>query len=267
SMSGGLVEFAWNGAMTKRLHIGLANRAGLEAAFLARRGFTGPETVLEGDFGYLHAFSPTPKPEWLVADLGSRWMSRDMKIKPYAAHGVLQAVVAALQEFKATHPVSPADISSVRITAAPTARMLEKRFVAPAPQTILQAQLSLPFVVALTLFRDLSDPLAFDEAALTDAGIARLASAVTWEKADIDDPELAYLEITQDGITHELTARDYRGSDTAPAQWDDVADKFCRCSQRVLTPERQQRVIGAMQSLDTLPNAAELMTLVRADQR
>jgi 2-methylcitrate dehydratase PrpD len=38
SMSGGLVEFAWNGAMTKRLHIGLANRAGLEAAFLARRG-------------------------------------------------------------------------------------------------------------------------------------------------------------------------------------------------------------------------------------
>jgi 2-methylcitrate dehydratase PrpD len=264
SMSGGLVEFAWNGAMTKRLHIGLANRAGLEAAYLARAGFTGPETVLEGDFGYLHAFSPTPKPEWLVADLGRQWMSRDMKIKPYAAHGVLQAVIAALQEFKATHPVRPTEISSVRIRAATTARMLEKRFVAPAPQTILQGQLSLPFVVALTLFRDVSDPLAFDEAALTDAGIARLASAVTWEKVDIDDPELAYLEIAEGGVTHELMARDYRGSDTVPAQWDDVADKFCRCSQRVLTPERQQCVIDAVQSLSTLANAAELMALVRA---
>jgi hypothetical protein len=90
---------------------------------------------------------------------------------------------------------------------------------------------------------------------------------VTWEKADIDDPELAYLEITGGGVTHVVMARDYRGSDTVPAQWDDVADKFCRCSQRVLTPERQQRVIGAVQSLGTLPNAAELMTLVRADQR
>jgi 2-methylcitrate dehydratase PrpD len=264
SMSGGLAEFAWNGAMTKRLHIGLANRAGLEAAYLARRGFTGPETVLEGPFGYLHAFSPAPKPGWLVADLGRRWMSRDMKIKPYAAHGVLQSVIAALQEFKATHPVSPAEISSVRIRAASTARMLEKRFVSAAPQTLLQAQLSLPFMVAVTLFRDMSDPLALDEPALTDAGIVRLASAVTWEKIDTDDPELAYLEITESGTTHEVEARDYPGSDTMPARWDDVADKFRRCSQRVLAPEQQQRVISTVQSFGTLPNAGELMTLVRS---
>lgn len=49
-----------------------------------------------------------------------------------------------------------------------------------------------------------------------------------------------------------------------PAQWDDVADKFCRCSQRVIAPERQQRVIGTVRSLDTLPNAGELMALVRS---
>jgi 2-methylcitrate dehydratase PrpD len=270
SMSGGLIEFTWSGAMTKRLHIGLANRAGLEAAYLARRGFTGPATVLEGDYGYLHAFSPTPKPDQLVADLGRSWLSRDMKVKPYPAHGVLQAVIAALQEFKAVqeskagHPVRPDDISAVKVTAARTGRMLQPRFVARDPQTLLQAQLSLPFVVAVTLSRDLSDPLTFDESVLTDPGIARLAADVAWEKTDIDDRELAVLEITMGGTTHEITARDYPGSDARPATWDDAADKFRRCSQRILTRERQQRVIDTVQSFDTLPAAGDLMALVQS---
>src|SRR6201996_8514834 len=265
SMSGGLLEFAWSGAMVKRLHIGLANRAGLEAAYLARRGFTGPATVLEGDYGYLNAFSPTPKPDQLVAGLGRSWLSRDMKVKPYPAHGVLQAVIAALQEFKAAHPAGPDSITAVRVRAAGTARMLQPRFVARDPQTLLQAQLSLPFVVAVTLARDLYDPLNFDETVLADPGIARLASAVTWEKADIDDPEAAELEITAGGTAHEVRARDYPGSDTRPATWDDAADKFRRYSQRVLTPERQQRVIRAVQTLDTQADAGELMALVQAD--
>jgi 2-methylcitrate dehydratase PrpD len=268
SMAGGLTEFAWNGAMTKRLHIGLANRAGLEAAYLARRGFTGPETVLEGDFGYLHAFSPTPKPGLLTEDLGRTWMTLDMKIKPYAAHGTVQAVIAALQEFKAAqqaqgHPVNPAEITGVKVKAS-TVRMLQKRFLSATPRTLLQAQLSLPFVVAVTLYRDLSDPLQFDESALADEGIAKLAAAVTWEEIETEDPAFAYLEITAGGTTREVFAGDYRGSETLPAQWDDVVDKFRRYSRHVLSPERQQRVIAAIQSLDALGNVGELMTLVRA---
>jgi 2-methylcitrate dehydratase PrpD len=266
SMSGGLIEFAWNGAMTKRLHIGLANRAGIEAAYLARRGFTGPETVLEGDFGYLHAFSPAPKPGLLTEDLGSTWMTLDMKIKPYAAHGTVQAVIAALQEFKAAHPVNPTEITEVKVKAS-TARMLQKRFLSATPRTLLQAQLSMPFVIAVTLFRDLSDPLQFDESTLTDEGIAKLAAAVTWEEIETEDPAFAYLEIASGGTTHELFAGDYRGSPTMPARWDDVVDKFRRYSQHVLSLERQQRVITTIHSLDTLEDVGDLMTLVRATER
>jgi 2-methylcitrate dehydratase PrpD len=48
SHSGGLIEYAWDGSMTKRLHLGLATRGGLESAYLAASGFTGPATILEG---------------------------------------------------------------------------------------------------------------------------------------------------------------------------------------------------------------------------
>lgn len=263
SFSGGLTEFAWKGEMTKRLHIGLANRGGIEAAYLAQRGFTGPATVFEGPFGYLNAFSPTPKPDLLVAGLGTDWLSWDMKIKPYAAHGTVQALIAALKTFTVDNSLSPSDITGVHVKAS-TERILLKRFLDPRPKTLLQAQLSLPHVIAVTLTRDLSDPLQFDEATLTDAGINKLAAAVTWEEIEMDNPLFAYLEITAGGKTYEVFAGDYRGSPTMPAQWDDVVDKFRRFSRRSIDADRQDQIIATVAKLDALSDVGELMSLIRA---
>ncbi|MGH7845505.1 MAG: MmgE/PrpD family protein, partial [Candidatus Binatia bacterium] len=63
SCSAGLLEFAWKGADTKRIHLGRASQLGLESALLAKNGFTGPATVLEGRYGYYNAFSRPPDME------------------------------------------------------------------------------------------------------------------------------------------------------------------------------------------------------------
>jgi 2-methylcitrate dehydratase PrpD len=261
SYCGGLTEFAWKGEMTKRLHIGLANRAGLEAAYLARAGFTGPGTVLEGPFGFLNAFSPTPEPAKLVAGLGTRWLTRDIKVKPFAAHGRVQATIAALQRFKAETSVSGADVTGVHIKAK-AERLLEKRFTDPAPKTRLQAQLSVPYVIAVTMHRDLADPLQFDESTLTDPGIRNLAAAVTYEDFEVEG-EHAHLEIAAGGKTYQVFAGDFRGSSTQPAQWDDIVDKFRRFSRHVLDPGRQDRIIETVGKLDALSDVGALMSQIR----
>ena len=73
SHSAGLVEYAWKGEMTKRLHLGRAAQWGLESALLAGKGFTGPATILEGTYGFFHAYSPSPRPERLLNGIGERW--------------------------------------------------------------------------------------------------------------------------------------------------------------------------------------------------
>src|SRR3989338_8361188 len=62
SYSGGLMEFSrcQEGAMIKRLHLGKAAEGGVTAALLAQRGFAGPESVLEGKFGFLKTFPRPP---------------------------------------------------------------------------------------------------------------------------------------------------------------------------------------------------------------
>src|SRR2546422_3417341 len=72
SSSGGLLEFAWSGGDTKRLHLGRASQLGLESALLARQGVRGPATVLEGRYGYFNAFSTPPRVERLVEGLGAQ---------------------------------------------------------------------------------------------------------------------------------------------------------------------------------------------------
>src|SRR4051812_4448516 len=57
SLGSGLLEFSKSGGgMVKRLHLGRAAESGVLAATLAKNGFSGPATVLEGKFGYMHVF-------------------------------------------------------------------------------------------------------------------------------------------------------------------------------------------------------------------
>src|ERR1043165_5889561 len=57
SMASGIIEYLAEGAWTKRMHPGWAAQAGIRAADLARHGFVGPRTVLEGSHGFYYAFA------------------------------------------------------------------------------------------------------------------------------------------------------------------------------------------------------------------
>ena len=59
SMASGIIEYLADGSSTKRMHAGWAAQSGLRAALLARAGFTGPRTVLEGVHGLFHGFAHT----------------------------------------------------------------------------------------------------------------------------------------------------------------------------------------------------------------
>src|SRR5262249_48135447 len=166
SSSAGLLEFAWSGGDTKRLHLGRAAQLGLEAALLARAGVRGPATVLEGRSGYFTAFSTPPKLDRLVDGLGVDWAIEPPSLKSYATHVTQQAVVQAIQEIKRDHPLDPRAITRVVVTGAP--RIMEERHAGREPEDVLGGQYSLPFTTAVALTRDMADPPVYDGEAVRD---------------------------------------------------------------------------------------------------
>lgn len=263
SQSGGLVEYIYDGSMTKRLHLGLAARAGTESALLARKGFTGPHTILEGERGYLYAFSPAPKTELLTNDLGSDWRLTGTLIKAFPCHMTSQSLVAAVDALRSREAVDPSKVTRIHVRAGSHARVLEDRYVAKDVSTHLQAQLSMPFMLALALHRDLRVPGSFGEDVLSDASVLSLMDRVTWEQVSDDQlPDGMEVVVEVAGVSHTLPAATFRGSPEDPADFADVEEKFRRFTGGLLTPDQQDRTVELVRGLDTVADAAVLADLI-----
>jgi len=264
SFSSGLTQYAFDGSMTKRLHLGHAARSGLEAALLAAKGFTGPHAVLEGENGYFQAFSPDPKPERVLPGLGRDWLLETLRIKAYACHATGQAIVAALQQLR-RQGIDLAAATRVSLHGQP-GWASSPRYQDHEPTTLMGAQYSVPFTIAVALVRDLDDPLRFDESAVSDEQIRKLAQLVTVaDLEDEHDPEYSELDLEVDGTEYHLECGPYRGSVRNPADFDDVAAKFRRFSRHLVGPTRQAEIIDLVARLDEIADISELTQMIRGE--
>src|SRR6478672_3286352 len=120
SLCSGLLAFtkAGNGGMVKRLHAGRASESGVLAARLAKNGFTGPDTILEGKFGVFDAFTRGPKMERLLDGLGTRWETLRICVKCYAAHITAHTPMRLLEDLKREHGFSGSDIAEIRVATS-----------------------------------------------------------------------------------------------------------------------------------------------------
>ena len=117
TQSGGLMAAQYE-AMSKRMHHGFATRAGVSAALLARGGYTGIKRVFERDYGgFLSVFGEghAPDPAQVSAELGTRWETQRIALKPYAAMGALHGPLDAILAIRARRALDPNAIAKVDI--------------------------------------------------------------------------------------------------------------------------------------------------------
>ena len=177
SLGGGLLAFAkaGTGGMVKRLHMGRAGEAGILAVDLARRGFEGPATVLEGRFGVLEAYCNKSDPALLTANLGEVWEMERLCIKPYALHVTAQPSVELIRTWIAEHGFTGDDIAALTIWVSPK---VVSHHSNSEPIDVMSAQYSTPFTVAVAAYHDPANPEVFNAATLADPRVRALAKRV-----------------------------------------------------------------------------------------
>jgi len=117
TQSGGLMAAQYE-AMSKRMHHGFATRAGLSAAFLAAHGYTGIKRVFEREYGgFLSVFGEGHDPDatQIAGELGTRWETRRIALKPYAAMGALHGPLDAILDIRSRRALDPASIDKIDI--------------------------------------------------------------------------------------------------------------------------------------------------------
>ena len=255
STSGGLLEFAHsgNGAMVKRLHLGRAAEGGVLAASLAADGFTGPSTVLEGSAGFLKAFCNESDLAELTRGLGETYLTLTIMMKRFACHITAHTAVEAILDLRSQHGISGGDVASIQI--AGSRRMATTNNI-PAPPDILIAQFSVPFCVALAMYRNPIDPYSFDEAAVHDPAIQALASQVRVTVApgqDADDVSSTVAVTLKDGRVLTQRVTEFLGTPARPLTGRDMRQKFLLLTQKY--PAKQmERLFDRLENMETEAN-------------
>lgn len=233
SMASGIIEYLAEGTWTKRMHAGWSAQAGLRAALMARGGFIGPRTVLDGVHGFYHAFAPSVPPDFakLLDGLGQRWVIETVAFKPYACGTMTQPFIDCAIKL-AESGVRPEDVTDIlcNVGEGTVHRLWEPLAVKHHPQTPYAAKFSTPFCMAVGFFDRRAGFAQFTEARIRDAGVLGLAGKVRYEIDPNDEyPRnfTGHLRATlKDGSTREFRQPHMRGGAHAPMTTAEVESKF-----------------------------------------
>ena len=258
SQSAGSMEFLAEGAWTKRLHPGWAAFSGVHAALLAKEGFIGPRTILEGRDGFLKAYGLRPDPRKISAGLGEDFQILRTAVKPHACCRYTQAPIDAVLSIVQEHDVQPEQVKQITIgmleTGIPV--ICEPAARKSRPTNVVEAQFSLPFGVAVALLKRRAGLDEFSEAMLADAAVGALMSKVGYEP----DPQLeknypkewpAWARVSLNtGQEVSAQVRFPKGDPENPLSWDELTAKYVDLATAVWTDARADRVCEAVRGLE-----------------
>ena len=233
--------------MTKRLHLGRAAQTGLESALLAQKGFTGPTTVLEGDRGFLNVYSPSPSPSLLIQDLGREWVLFGVSCKSFACHLSFHPVIDAVVRLREESGLDGRDVEKVSVATNPT---VVRKHGQKSPATILGAQYSLPFSLAIALLGGIRDPAVFNESTVGDEEVRNLAERVELEAEEMGAGPTALITIRANGRELRLEAADWKGAPTNPYSFEEMSEKFSTYASGVIEVEVIEEVIARVSGLE-----------------
>jgi 2-methylcitrate dehydratase PrpD len=183
SMASGIIEYLAEGTWTKRMHAGWAAQSGIRAALMARGGFLGPRTVLDGSHGLYRAFAPSVPPDFapLVDGLGSRWVMPSIAFKPYACGTMTQPFIDCAIAL-ARDGVRAQDIRSIVCDAAEGTlhRLWEPLASKHRPPTPYAAKFSTPFCMAVGFIDGKAGFVQFTSERIQDPAVLDLAGKIRY---------------------------------------------------------------------------------------
>lgn len=265
SMGSGIIEGNRAGGSVKRMHCGWAAHAGIVAAQMARAGFTGPPSALEGRFGFYQAFCGGQfHVEELTRDLGTEWCLPGIFYKPYPANHFTHAGIDAALRLRSE--VQLQDITEIELgIPTPTMRTIgEPRDLKARPQSGYHAQFSGPFTVAAALLGGGGLGLALDDftdAHVRDPRYLDLAAKVRcYADPECDRifpnqfPGIVRIR-TRDGRVHEAKVLANRGGPERPLSVEELTVKFMSNALRGLDDVEARRLADRILALEDRPIA------------
>jgi len=243
---------------------------GLRAAFLAKRGVTGPREVFEGNKGWCQT---------IAGDFALDWSKENLErvlrtiIKKFNAEIHSQSALEGMIELMREQGFSGADIDRIRIDIFEVAHLIIGGGV-EGDKTIVRtkedADHSLHYMVAVAALDGQVMPAQYEPERIVRSDVQSLLHRVTV----VSNPEYSKLfpdkhgcKITvalKDGRLCTKEKVDYEGFHTRPMSWARVEEKFESLADGVIESSLRREIADAVKHLDGIA-VKDLMMLLGRD--
>jgi 2-methylcitrate dehydratase PrpD len=148
TQSSGLEEFVIDGSGSQFLNPAHATFSGILSGLLAKRGFTGSKTILEGQRGFCKAFSDEYNLSVITDNLGEEYQIMKVYFKPYPTCRAMHSAIDAIINLSTKYAIEPEDVEKVIVK---TYSYNVNLMCGPPPETIAHARLHMPYSLACAL--------------------------------------------------------------------------------------------------------------------
>ena len=263
SLAGGLLlNF---GTMTKPLHAANSARNGVVAAQLAQNGFTGNESVMEGNLGFCSMFT-AGKVTGLgnkEQDLGKVWgiITPGMSLKPYPCCRSTHSSIDASLYLRNVKGMDASQVVKIICRTSPQHPKLARFH---KPKSGYEGKFSIPYCIAAALLRGRILLEDFAEEKVADRQAQELLSKVEFEypQAYKENPMSLAQEVVitlANGAEYSRKVDPPKGDAGNPMTDEELSAKFQDCTRSFLAQPEIEKVVGIIRNLESLGNISELM--------
>lgn len=259
TQTAGLWEFVIDGAMSKTLHVGKANFAGILSAKLTENGFTAAEKILEGDKGFCRAMLANPAWEKLTEDIEGYKIDNN-SYKPFACCKYTHPSSYAAQLLINEYNFKLEDVEKITIKS----NRIVKQLVDNAhPKNPYGAKFSIQYCVSAMIKYGKLGIDQFTDENLANDEIQRVMQSVEiivdpkLDQEYTEKPDRWAVELTitcKDGKKYVKFVEYPKGDPPNPMTWDETVEKFMDISVPVYGKEVCEKLCKLVATLEEHDN-------------
>jgi 2-methylcitrate dehydratase len=250
----------------------MATRDGVEAALLAKRGYSGPEHVIDGKEGLTHVFGH----EWdlgvlaegLPGGSSDHFKILDCGMKSFPIEALSHAPLTAMMRIAQDRKINPRDVAEIKVEVIARAADILGDPAKYRPTSKETADHSLPYSLAVGLVDGMVTPLQFEAERIKDPALIPIMDkikVVPNEEFEGLFPKYQPSRVTitlTDGTSHEQRVDVPKGDPRDPMTEDEIAVKFNALGSAVVGQDRCDQLRELIMTVEKEGSLKRLFELV-----
>lgn len=250
----------------------LAVEAGVRAALLASKGYTGPVEVFEGKEGL---FEVLDKVKWdrniLTKGLGDSFLINQCGYKAFPTEALTHQPITAVLEVMKENKLDPEEVKEVLVETTTRGADILSDPSKYKPTTKETADHSLPYCIAVAVAKGNVLPSDFEEDALRDPLVWSLLDKIKV----VANPEIDLLfpKIKRAIVTIKTSKGEYKkqedfakGQPERPLSEEELISKFKANAEKKVSSSKMEDIVKATQELENINKTEDYMKLLVSDK-